>query len=152
MENCWRIALKARRPSTYNVTFNCNTEISKSDRMGCTSVLISSETHRQYNNGGKQDGIYSNSCSSSGYSGNYIFLNNPNDGNDWGRRRSRWRNVPMARNDRLLPTVTEDTTLSTCYGRCSTEDMTPSASVNVTLRVDMNDYPQSFGFVNLSGI
>lgn len=145
-------------PSTYNVTFNCNTETIEVGPngmyLGGGDFFGDAMGHAMADDDG--DGIYTVTVAvPAGYSGNYIFLNSPNDGGDWGAKEdlAGQECADGTWNDRLLPAVTEDTTLSTCYGQCSTDGTceAPSASVNVTLRVDMNDYPQSFGFVNLSG-
>ena len=103
------------------------------------------------------DGVWSATISvTDGFSGNYIFLNSPNDGGDWGAKEN-LSGLPCADpanfNDRILPPVTENTTISTCFGQCSTDGTCeqPAEQVEVKFSVDMNDYPLGFGFVNLSG-
>jgi hypothetical protein len=102
------------------------------------------------------DGIWSATISvNEGFSGNYVFLNSPNDGGDWNAKED-LAGLPCADgpfNDRLLAPVTENTTISTCFGQCSTDGSCeqPAATVDVSFSVDMNDYPSGFGFVNLSG-
>lgn len=103
------------------------------------------------------DGTWSATISvSEGTSGNYIFLNSPNDGGDWGAKEN-LNGLPCADpanyNDRILAPVTENTTISTCFGQCTTDGSceAPAATVDVTFQVDMNDYALSFGFVNVSG-
>lgn len=56
-------------------------------------------------------------------------------------------------NDRFLPPVMADTLVSTCYEQCTTNtDCAPPAEDrNVTFQVDMNNYPDPFGVVGLSG-
>lgn len=103
------------------------------------------------------DGIWSATISvNEGLSGNYIFLNSPNDGGDWGAKENLSGlpcGDPANFNDRILPPVTENTTISTCFEQCSTDGSCeqPAEQVEVKFSVDMNDYPLGFGFVNLSG-
>lgn len=58
-----------------------------------------------------------------------------------------------AYNDRFLPAVTGPTTISTCFGECSTDGTCgeQAATSVVTFNVDMNEYTGDFGLVNLSG-
>ena len=102
------------------------------------------------------DGIWSATISvTEGLSGNYIFLNSPANGGDWGTKEnlSGLPRTDANYNDRILAPVTGNTTFSTCFGQCSTDGTceAPAATVDVTFRVDMNDYPLGYGFVNLSG-
>ena len=100
------------------------------------------------------DGTYSVTVElANGTVGNYIFLN----GNcpDWSCKEN-LEGLPCADgtwNDRFLPEVTGDVTYSTCFGQCSEDGSceAPAPVADVTFRVDMNDYPLSFGYVNLSG-
>ena len=100
------------------------------------------------------DGTYSVTVElANGTVGNYIFLN----GNcpDWSCKED-LAGLPCADgtwNDRFLPEVTGDATYSTCFGQCSEDGSceAPAPVADVTFRVDMNDYPLSFGYVNLSG-
>jgi cysteine-rich repeat protein len=55
-------------------------------------------------------------------------------------------------NDRFLPAVTENTTVSTCFGQCSTdgscEIIVPS---DITFSVDMNAYTGTFSSISVGG-
>ena len=56
--------------------------------------------------------------------GNYIFLNSPNDGGDWGKKEGladQSCGDPANHNDRTLPVITGDMTLSHCFGSCETD-------------------------------
>jgi hypothetical protein len=103
------------------------------------------------------DGIWSATISvTEGLSGNYVFLNSPANGGDWGTKENLAGlpcGDPANFNDRILAPVTGNTTLSTCFGQCSTDGTceAPATTVDVTFRVDMNDYPLGYGFVNVSG-
>ena len=59
-----------------------------------------------------------------GTSGNYIFLNSPSHGGDWGTKEDLTGlpcSDPANFNDRILPTITGDTTLLHCFGNCVTD-------------------------------
>lgn len=143
---------------SHDVTFNCNTA---NITVGANGMFLGGgdyfgDAMGHAMSDDDSDGIYTVTVSvPEGYSGNYIFLNSPADGGDWGAKED-LAGLPCADgtwNDRLLPAVTAPTTLSTCFGQCS-EDGTctaPPATANVTFQVDMNDYALSFGTVNLNG-
>ena len=65
-----------------------------------------------------------------GTSGNYIFLNSPNDGGDWGAKEQLGGQDcadPDNFNDRILdPVGTDDYTLQHCFGSCETDGSCPS--------------------------
>ena len=91
-----------------------------------------------------------------GTTGNYTFLN----GNcpDWSCKENLAGlpcSDPANFNDRILPEINGDMTISTCFGQCS-EDGSCQApplayTVTVTFRVDMSDYTGNYGTVNLNG-
>ena len=66
-----------------------------------------------------------------GITGNYTFLNSPANGGDWGAKENiaglfcadaaNW-------NDRILPTISSDTTLLHCFGSCETDGTCPIIS------------------------
>jgi hypothetical protein len=102
------------------------------------------------------DGIWSATISVlEGTSGNYVFLNSPNHGGDWGTKEdlagqecadaNNW-------NDRILQPVTENTTVSFCFGEC-TQDCPPPPSVfyDVTFNVNMQNEDVSADGVYLAG-
>ena len=101
------------------------------------------------------DGIYSVSISlANGTTGNYTFLN----GNcpDWSCKEN-IAGLPCADpgnyNDRILPDINGDVTISTCFAQCSEDGScsAPPALSNVTFQVDMGQYAGTFGTVNLNG-
>ena len=63
--------------------------------------------------------------------GNYIFLNSPNDGGNWDAKEGlsgKSCGDPNNHNDRTLPTITGDMTLSHCFDSCETDGTcTPTA-------------------------
>ena len=101
------------------------------------------------------DGIYSVSISlANGTTGNYTFLN----GNcpDWSCKEN-IAGLPCADpgnyNDRILPDINGDVTISTCFAQCSEDGScsAPPVLSNVTFQVDMGQYAGTFGTVNLNG-
>jgi hypothetical protein len=73
-----------------------------------------------------------------GTTGNYIFLNSPNDGNDWGAKENlNGQSCADGQyDDRLLAPVTADTTLLHCFGSCETDGTCPSNYYTVTFNVN----------------
>jgi hypothetical protein len=70
-----------------------------------------------------------------GTSGNYTFLNSPNDGGDWGAKENLTGQECADAdnyNDRILAEVTADTTLLHCFGSCETDGSCPSEFFDVT--------------------
>ena len=54
-------------------------------------------------------------------SGNYIFLNSPSNGNDWGTKEDLTGQScadPNNWNDRILPSILSDTTIYSCFESC----------------------------------
>ena len=57
-------------------------------------------------------------------SGNYIFLNSPNDGGNWDAKENldgKSCGDSNNHNDRTLPAITGDMTISHCFGSCETD-------------------------------
>ncbi|MEC8634707.1 MAG: hypothetical protein VXY58_02770, partial [Bacteroidota bacterium] len=101
------------------------------------------------------DGVYSVDVTmENGTTGNYIFLN----GNcpDWSCKEN-LQGLPCSDpanwNDRILPEINGDMTISTCFGQCSEVGscQAPPPASAVTFRVDMSEYTGSYGAVNLNG-
>jgi hypothetical protein len=110
----------------YDVTFSVdmsNETVSENGVFVGGGVLGSATEHQLFDEDG--DGIYSVTIElASGTTGNYVFLNGPADGGDWGAKEdlagqecadtANW-------NDRILDPVTADTTILFCFGECSAE-------------------------------
>ena len=98
------------------------------------------------------DGIYMSRLLFLMDSGNYIYLNSPNDGGDWGAKEDLAGEecADGTWNDRLLPTVTEATTVSACWERAEQTEQcaAPPAMVDVQFAIDMN----TTGFPNATTI
>ena len=104
------------------------------------------------------DGIWSATISVlEGTSGNFIFLNSPNDGWDWGAKEDLSGQDcadPANYNDRILEPVMEPTTISTCFGECSTDGSCappPTVFYDVTFNVNMANEDVSSDGVFLAG-
>ena len=97
------------------------------------------------NNDGIWAGVATNVPASGG---NYVFLNSPANGGDWGAKED-LNGLPCGDpnnyNDRTLPVLTADTMLQHCFGSCETDGTCPGPPptgnpVTVTYNVDINDY------------
>ena len=143
---------------TVSLTFNVNTaniEVGPNGIYLGGGVFGDAQAHAMSDD--DNDGVWTVTLEvAPGLSGNYIFLNSPNDGGDWGAK----ENLaglecadPANFDDRILAPVTEDTVLSTCFGQCSTDGScaAPPATYDVTFRVDMSTYEAGYGTVNLNG-
>ena len=54
----------------------------------------------------------------------YAFFNSPSNGGDWGTKEDlngQSCGIVANYNDRVLPTITSDTTLLHCFGSCETD-------------------------------
>ncbi|GEM_PF-217462 len=103
------------------------------------------------------NGVYEGTDTLSGAGGgNFIFLNSPSWGGDWGAKEN-LTGLSCADannyNDRILPSFTQDTTLLFCFGSCATDTVCPTLPTNpdVTFSVDMNGVASSFTNVYVSG-
>ncbi len=147
---------------TFDVTFNVNTEnitVGPNGMYLGGGVFGDALAHAMSDTDG--DGTYTVTVNvAAGLSGNYVFLNSPNDGGDWGAKENLVGlpcSDPINFDDRILDSVTENTTISTCFGQCSTDgtcEAQPSTSpdsTEVTFSVDMTNYGAAFEFVNVSG-
>ena len=144
--------------TTYDLTLEVNTaniEVGPNGMYAGGGILGDAQAVALADDDG--DGIWSGSLSlPEGTSGNYIFLNSPNDGGDWGAKENLEGlecSDPANYNDRILAPLTGNTTISTCFGQCSTDGScaAPPASYDVTFQVDMSQYEGTFGTVNLNG-
>ena len=144
--------------TTYDVTFNVNTEnitVGPNGMYLGGGVFGDAQAHAMSDDDG--DGTYTVTVNvPEGTAGNYIFLNSPNDGGDWGAKENLGGlpcSDPNNYDDRILEAVTANTTISTCFGQCSTDGTceAPPTTYAVTFQVDMSDYTGGYGTVNLNG-
>ena len=120
---------------TYDVTFNVNTEniTVGPNGMHCGGVFGDAQAHATSGRGRRWN-LHGDGDVASGTSGNYIFLNSPNDGGDWGAKENLGGlpcSDPGNYDDRILDPVTENTTISTCFGQCSTDGTCEGSSDHV---------------------
>ncbi len=131
---------------TYDVTFNVNTSnITVGPNgmyLGGGNYFGDAQGHAMSDS--DEDGTYTVIVAvPAGYTGNYVFLNSPNDGGDWGAKEN-LVGLPCADgpfSDRLLAPVNSDTTLTTCFEQCTTDGSceAPATTYAVTFQVDMAD-------------
>ena len=84
----------------------------------------------------------------------YTFLNSPSNGGDWGTKEDLSGLIcgdPSNYNDRLLPTITADTTIQHCFGNCASDGtcvppVLPANAVTLTLNTsNITNYGTSIG-------
>ena len=78
----------------------------------------------------------------------YAFFNSPSTAWDWGTKEvltGQPCGISSNYDDRVLPTITSDTTIQHCFGSCETDGTcpVPPSTSNVTFSVDMNTYAGS---------
>ena len=92
------------------------------------------------------DGIWDGTVTVNvGTSGNYIFLNSPSNGNDWGTKEDLTGQScadPNNWNDRILPSILSDTTIYFCFGSCDTSLCVSTSTIGCT-DVTLNNYNSS---------
>jgi len=141
--------------SLTNVTFSVNTENIEVGDSGIYlggGVFGNATAHAMSDSDG--DGVWEVTVQlEPGTTGNYIFLNGPTNGDDWGTKENLNGQDcadPNNYDDRILEAVgTEDYTLLHCFGECSGngtgECPAPSTTYNVTFSVNMSNYPGGLG-------
>lgn len=85
-------------------------------------------------------------------SGNFIFLNSPGWDQDWNTK-EQLGGLPCADaanyNDRIMPTITSDTTLLFCFGTCTNDTICPAplSPQNYTFQVDLSGRQGDSAFI-----
>ena len=122
----WNLCADETPGDMYTVTFQVNTSailggVGANGIYAGGGILGNAQALQLFDDDG--DGVYVGSVNlSAGTTGNYIFLNSPNDGGDWGAKEDLSGQDcadPSAYDDRILPEVTGDTTILACFGYCS---------------------------------
>ena len=140
------------QPTSFNIVFSVNTAnitVGPNGMYAGGGILGDAMAIPLFdsNNDGIWAGVATNvPASASG--GNYVFLNSPANGGDWGAKEDLTGlpcGDPNNWNDRILPALTVDTMLQHCFGSCETDGTCPSPPptgnpVTVTYNVDINDY------------
>lgn len=141
---------------THQVTFNVNMA---NETVAASGVFLAGGTNfgapgDNLMTDADGDGIYSITVEvADGFSGHYTFTNGACA--DWGCKENlAGQSCGDATNfnDRLLPAVTEDTTISTCFAQCSTDGSCQASTgpADVTFQVDMTQQTVAGG-VFISG-
>ena len=109
--------------TTYEVTFNVdmsNETVSPDGVFLGGGVFSSANAHQMLDD--DNDNIYSVTVTlNEGTTGNYVFLNGPVDGGDWGKKEQLGGLAcadPNNFNDRILDAVTANTSITYCWGTC----------------------------------
>ena len=155
---CWEscIACPTAPPATVDITFLVNTANITVDPTGLFlaggGIFGNPGDNPMSDVDG--DGVYEITITKNqGISGNYIFLNG-NAG--WGNK----ENIaglpcsdPANFDDRILPTIWNDTIIMTCFETCASDTTcpAPSATVDLTVSVDMSQYAGTFTTAYVSG-
>ncbi len=136
------------QPNSYNVTFQVdasNITVGPNGIYAGGGILGDAMAYPLSDADG--DGVWETTISlPDGTTGNYIFLNSPTSGGDWGAKEDLTGltcSDPANYNDRILAAITADVTIPYCFGTCDTTCSAPPPTgnpVNVTYNVDINDY------------
>ena len=125
----------------FDVTFSVNTaniEVGPNGMYAGGGVLGDATAYAMSDEDG--DGTWTVTVSlASGTSGNYTFLNSPNDGGDWGAKEDiAGQECADANNynDRILAEVTADITLLHCFGSCETDGTCGGPAEPVLMPID----------------
>ena len=141
-----KTSLTAVQPNTYDVTFHVNTSsitVGPNGLYAGGGVLGDAMAVSLTDPDG--DGIYSGVGTFPAAGGNYVFLNSPSNGGDWGAKED-LNGLPCADpsnwNDRIMPSLASDSTVLACFGSCETDGSCPGSAnpVSITYEVDINDY------------
>jgi len=96
------------------------------------------------------DGIYTGSTEvAEGSGGNYIYLNSPANGGDWGAKEDLAGQEcadPGNWNDRLIECIFEDVTLTACFGDCSGASCEPAEAIVAPWSEDFNQINDGSGW------
>ena len=120
----WNLCIGEEPGETYTVTFSVNTAnitVGANGIYAGGGVLGNAQALELTDD--DNDNVWVGSIDlPEGTTGNYIFLNSPNDGGDWGAKENlEGQDCADVNNynDRILDPVTADTTLLACFGECS---------------------------------
>ena len=130
----WQFKLRRAgyEPGSVNVTFTVNTATTNVGPNGMyLGGGIFGDAQAYPMTDGDGDGTWEVTIElTEGTTGNYIFLNSPNAGNDWGAKEQlggQSCSDPGNYNDRILaPVGSSDYTLQHCFGSCETDGTCPA--------------------------
>ena len=138
----WNLCPGESPGDLYTVTFEVNTSaivggVGADGIFAGGGVLGNAQAVQLFDEDG--DGVYIGSVDlEAGTTGNYVFLNSPSDGGDWGSKEDLTGQDcadPNNYNDRILPEVTGNTTIYACFGYCSGDGTGECPSDIVTYNV-----------------
>ena len=138
----WNLCPGESPGDLYTVTFEVNTSaivggVGADGIFAGGGILGNAQAVQLFDEDG--DGVYIGSVDlEAGTTGNYIFLNSPSDGGDWGAKENLEGQDcadPNNYNDRILPEVTGNTTIYACFGYCSGDGTGECPSDIVTYNV-----------------
>ena len=121
----WNLCAGETPGTTYNVTFSVNTA---NITVGETGIFIGGgfigDAQGQAMSDDDGNGVWTVTIpvNTDNIGGNYIFLNGPGDGGDWGTKENLEGQDcadPNNYNDRIMPEFDSDVTLLACFGECS---------------------------------
>ena len=99
------------------------------------------------------NGVWCGTHSFPAAGGNYIFLNSPSNGGDWGAKEDLNGlacSDPANYNDRLMPVLTSDTTLKLIFGSCDATTLSCTVGIN-EIDHNLSIYPNpSNGLLNIN--
>ena len=140
----WNLCVGEEPAETFTVTFEVNTSsivggVGANGLYAGGGVLGNAQAVALSDDDG--DGIWVGSIDlPAGSTGNYIFLNSPGDGGDWGAKENLEGQDcadPANFNDRILPEVTADVTYLACYGECSGDGTGECPAIGTTYMLTM---------------
>ena len=140
----WNLCIGEEPGATYTVTFEVNTSaivggVGANGIYAGGGILGNAQALQLSDDDG--DGVWVGSIDlPEGTTGNYIFLNSPGDGGDWGTKENLEGQDcadPNNYNDRILPEVTADVTYLACFGNCSGDGTGECPSTGTTWQLTM---------------
>jgi len=145
-------ATESINPSQANVTFTVNTaNITVGDNGMYLGGGVFGGAQGQAMSDDDGDGTWEVTVAmDAGTTGNYTFLNSPNDDSDWGAKENLEGQDcadPANYNDRILPAIDGDMTIQHCFGSCESDGTCPepAATSDISFSVDMSNYPAGLG-------
>ena len=140
----WNLCIGEEPGETFTVTFQVNTSaivggVGANGIYAGGGILGNAQALQLTDDDG--DGVWVGSIDlPEGTTGNYIFLNSPGDGGDWGTKENLEGQDcadPANYNDRILDPVTADTTILACFGYCSGDGTGECPSTGTTWQLTM---------------
>ena len=153
--------IPAPPPQTYNVTLKVNTAsitVGSNGMYAGGGFLGGADALQLTDNDG--DGTWEGvAVVTAGTGPNYYaFFNSPSHGGDWGTKEDlngQSCGIVANYNDRVLPTITSDTTLLHCFGSCETDGSCPApptSFIDITFTINVSSIILTGGSIDTTGI